>query len=124
MVNLVLRDIEIADSVRVDPCVWGSIAAIRPNGPWQVSLGQRPQVSRAMKAFYPEMATQTSVAEPCQGSCPHGTSTWGGVHPHSQIHLPQADMPCAIGANRSFSGLNVKQLTSIYCQTSRSALKR
>jgi len=51
MVNLVLRDIEIADSVRVDPCLWGSIAAIRPNGPWQVSLGQRPQVLRASKHF-------------------------------------------------------------------------
>ena len=31
--------------------------------------------------------------------------TWGGVHLHSQIHLPQADMLCPIGANRILSEL-------------------
>jgi len=28
-------------------------------------------------------------------------STWGGVHPHSRIHLPQADMLCPFGAKRN-----------------------
>ena len=28
--------------------------------------------------------------------------TWGGVHPHSRIHLPQADMLCPVGAKRHF----------------------
>jgi len=32
-------------------------------------------------------------------------STWGGVHPHSRIHLPQADMLGPLGAKRDFSGL-------------------
>ncbi len=41
-----VRDIEMADSGRVDPCVWRSNTAIRPNGPRQVSLGQRPGVQR------------------------------------------------------------------------------
>jgi len=31
--------------------------------------------------------------------------TWGGVHPHSRIHLPQADLLCPVGAKRKFSGL-------------------
>ena len=41
-----VRDIEMADYGRVDPCVWRSSTAIRPNGPWQVSLGQRPRFQR------------------------------------------------------------------------------
>jgi hypothetical protein len=32
--------------------------------------------------------------------------TWGGVHPHSRIHLPQADVLCPVGAKRNFRGLN------------------
>ena len=32
-------------------------------------------------------------------------STWGGVHPHLRIHLPQADMLGTVGAKRGFSGL-------------------
>ena len=40
----------MADSGRVDPCVWRSSNAIRPNGPRQVSLGQR-QVSTAPTHF-------------------------------------------------------------------------
>jgi len=31
--------------------------------------------------------------------------TWGGVHPHSRIHLPQADMLGPVRAKRGFSGL-------------------
>jgi len=40
-------------------------------------------------------------AEPCQGSCSDGTLTWGGVHPHSRILLPQADMPEPFRLHRS-----------------------
>jgi len=40
----------------------------------------------------PERATQNSIVEPFQGSYSDGISTWGGVHPHSRILLPQADM--------------------------------
>jgi len=32
--------------------------------------------------------------------------TWGGVHPHSRLHLPQADLLCPVGAKRNFPGLN------------------
>jgi len=41
-----VRDEEMADSGRVDPCVWRSSTSIRPNGPRQVSLGQRPRFQR------------------------------------------------------------------------------
>lgn len=32
--------------------------------------------------------------------------TWGGVHPHSRIHLPQADMLCPVGAKRNCPSLS------------------
>ena len=31
--------------------------------------------------------------------------TWGDVHPHSRIHLPQAGMLSPVGAKHNFSGL-------------------
>ena len=32
--------------------------------------------------------------------------TWGGVHPHSRILLPQADMLCPVGAKHNFRRMN------------------
>jgi|GEM_PF-3500073 len=37
-----VRDMAIADSGGVDPCVWRLSTAMRSNGPWQVSLGNAP----------------------------------------------------------------------------------
>jgi len=41
-----MRGLEMVDSERIDPCVWRYTIVLRPNGPPQVSLGQRPKFPR------------------------------------------------------------------------------
>jgi|GEM_PF-3842254 len=42
----------------------------------------------------------------------HQTSTWGGVHPHSRILLPQADLREPLRLNRSLICVHQRQHTS------------
>ena len=83
-----------------------------PTGLGKSAWGNAPGFN-GTNTFCPERATQTSIAEPCQGSCSDGTSTWGGVHPHSRILLPQADMREPFRLHRSTRFID--QRKRIFC---------
>ena len=99
-----MRGLEIEDSGGVDPCP--SISHSRPHSPSEAGRKTRPL------AFVTQRVTATLIAK---------TSTWGGVHPHSRILLPQADMREPFRLNRSTSCVDQRQHIFIHKVSSRTS---
>ena len=71
----------------------------RPERPWHVSPGQRPGLA-IQKETNALKGHRTNLRCPFRAMFGCVRVTWGGVHPHSRIHLPQTDMLCPGGAKR------------------------
>jgi hypothetical protein len=99
--------------IRIDLQMTSGTIAARPNGPWQVSLGNAPG-DCDHRTICPERASHDSLVEPLQGSSMGEMPTWGGVHPRSWILLPQADLYEPVRLNRISVAVGEFQLN---CQT-------